>query len=85
VASCTNAMHWPWLSNGRRVDLFGFQDSFDGFCVALGHRYGWDLGEPVRANTTPPSTASDGLTERIRLDNWADVELFEFARRVAGA
>jgi hypothetical protein len=69
----------------ERVDLFGFQDSFDEFCVALGHRYGWDLGEPVRANTTPPSTASDGLTERIRLDNWADVELFEFARRVAGA
>ena len=69
----------------ERIDLFGFQESFEEFCAALGRRYGWNLGEPVVANTTAPSTASDELTDRIRQDNWADVELFEFARSVADA
>ena len=66
----------------EQIDLFGFQEGFDEFCAALGHRYGWDLGEPVVANATPPSNASEQLAARIREDNWADVELLEFARRL---
>ena len=69
----------------ERIDLFGFQESFDEFCADLSRRYGWDLGEPVLANTTEPASASDALVERIRQDNWADIELFEHARTLAGA
>jgi hypothetical protein len=69
----------------ERVDLFGFQETFEEFCVGLSSRYGWNLGEPVRAHATRPAATSDALVERIREDNWADIELFEFALRTAGA
>lgn len=67
----------------ERVDCFGFQEEFEDFCAELTRRYGWDLGEPVRANTTEASTASDALRARIREDNAADVALYEFARDLA--
>ena len=66
----------------EEIDAFGFQEEFDEFCEALGRRYGWDLGDPVVSNTTPPSNASEDLTARIREDNWADIELFQYARRL---
>lgn len=63
----------------ERIDVFGFQEHFEEFRAELGGRFGWDLGAPVHANRTPPAEVPDGLAERIRADNWADQELFEFA------
>ena len=62
------------------LDIFGFQEDFESFCTELTNRYGWDLGPAVRANTTAPLPAPEGLRERIALDNAADVELYRYAR-----
>ena len=35
------------------VDVVGVQEEFEPFCDALADRFGWDLGDPLRANTTP--------------------------------
>jgi Galactose-3-O-sulfotransferase len=68
----------------ERIDLFGFQEQFDEFCTRLAARYGWDLGETVVANASPPAEVPERLLERIRTDNWADVELYAFAQALAG-
>jgi Sulfotransferase family len=64
------------------LDAVGLQEDFEDFCDELGARFGWDLGEPVRVNTTAPVEASDGLRARIADDNPFDVELYEFTKRL---
>jgi Sulfotransferase family len=62
------------------IDAFGLQEYFEDFCNELTARFGWDLGEPVRANTTAPLEVSDGFRARIAEDNALDLELYEFAQ-----
>ncbi len=64
------------------VDVVGLQEDFDGFCDELEARFGWDLGEPVVANTTAPTDVPPALVDRIVEDNALDVELYDFARRL---
>jgi hypothetical protein len=64
------------------VDVVGLQEDFDGFCDELEARFGWDLGEPVVANTTAPTDVPPALVDRILEDNALDVELYDFARRL---
>ena len=63
------------------VEVVGLQERFDEFCHELTARFGFDLGDPVRANQTRPRDAErpPALCERILEDNALDVELYDFA------
>jgi Sulfotransferase family len=61
------------------LDLFGLQDHFEDFCDELADRYGVDVGESVRSNTTDPAGVPDRLADRIAEDNALDMELYEYA------
>jgi hypothetical protein len=62
-----------------KVDLFGLQEEFEDFCVALAGRYGWSLGEPQVVNRSQPATVSPDLRRRVEDNNRYDVELYRFA------
>jgi Sulfotransferase family len=62
------------------LDAFGLQECFEDFCDELSTRYGFELGEPVRSNTTERAAVPDGLAERIAEDNALDMALYEYAR-----
>jgi hypothetical protein len=63
----------------ERVDAWGLQEHFEGFCDELARRYGWDLGAPRFANRTTPFEVSDDFRQRIAQDNALDVELYRYA------
>jgi hypothetical protein len=75
------------------LDLFGLQESFEGFCDELADRYGLDVGGPLQLNTTESADVPDGLADRIAEDNALDMELYEYGcalyrerhRRAVGA
>jgi Sulfotransferase family len=62
------------------LDIFGLQECFEDFCDELSARYGLELGEPVRSNTTERAEVPEGLAERIAEDNALDMALYEYAR-----
>lgn len=64
------------------MDVFGLQHRLDEFCDELATRYGLDVGEPMRSNTTDPGEVPDGLVARIREDNALDIALYEYACRL---
>lgn len=64
------------------VDVVGLQHHFDEFCSELTRRFGWNLGGPIFMNRTTPVEVSDAFRAQIALDNAADIELFDFARRL---
>ena len=64
------------------LDLFGLQEHFEAFCDELAERYGLDVGEPLRTNTTEPRDVPPGFAERIAEDNALDMELYDFACRL---
>jgi hypothetical protein len=67
----------------HRVELFGVQEDFEGFCRQLGDRFGWDLGvEPTYTNSTAAMDVSDEFRERIAYDNALDVDLYRFAKQL---
>jgi Sulfotransferase family len=59
--------------------LFGLQDRFEEFCDELARRYGLDVGEPLRSNTTEQADVPTGLADRIAEDNALDMELYDYA------
>jgi hypothetical protein len=63
----------------RKMDEFGIQEDFETFVQRLQHRFGWDLGPPVRGNVTKPCEVSDSFRSRIAEDNRLDMELYEYA------
>jgi hypothetical protein len=66
------------------IDVVGVQDRFEDFCLALNDRFGWSLADRPRvANRTDPVEVSAAFRERIASDQWADAELYEFARTLA--
>jgi hypothetical protein len=64
------------------LDLFGLQDCFEAFCDELARRYGLDVGEPVRSNTTEPADVPGGFADRIAEDNALDMALYDYARKL---
>jgi len=64
------------------IDAFGLQERLEDFCDELTARFGWELGEPERANATAPVEVSDGFRARLAEDNALDIELYEFAKRL---
>lgn len=69
-----------WRALDERIDVWGFQEDFEGLCRELERRFGWDLGPPVFMNRTAAASAPDSLRRRIAADNAFDVELYETAR-----
>lgn len=61
------------------VDVVGIQERFDDLCDAVAERFGWDLGEPLRAATTSGPPVDAAFRDRIANDNALDMELYEFA------
>ena len=64
------------------IDVVGLQEHFEDFCDELTARYGWQLGDPVRANVTKPMEVSSAFRSQIAVDNAADMELYEFAQEL---
>lgn len=64
------------------LDLFGLQERFEEFCAELATRYGLDVGQPLRTNTTEPVEVPEGFADRIAEDNALDMELYDFACRL---
>src|SRR5690606_31067281 len=58
------------------LDLFGLQERFEEFCAELATRYGLDVGQPLRTNTTEPVEVPEGFADRIAEDNALDMELY---------
>jgi hypothetical protein len=65
--------------NLATVDALGLQESFDEYCEHLERRFGWHLGDPLRANRTMPVAVSESFRTRIAEDNSMDVELYDYA------
>jgi len=65
-----------------RIDVFGLQEHFDDFCVAIANQFNWDLGAPRFANRTQRAPVSDSLRQQIAEDNRLDMELYDFARQL---
>jgi hypothetical protein len=65
----------------ERIDVVGLQERFGDFWAELEARFGWDLGEEFRANTTEPEPGevSEWLERRIRIDNEIDFRLYRYA------
>jgi hypothetical protein len=63
----------------ERIDVWGLQERFEEFCVALTRRFGWNLGAPRFANRTKAFEVSDDFRERIARDNALDMELYTYA------
>jgi hypothetical protein len=66
-----------------RVDVVGIQERFDAFCDELTRRFGWGLGEPLHTNRSEWSEVSVAFRTRIAEENALDVELYEYAKRLA--
>jgi hypothetical protein len=64
------------------LPLFGLQDRLEEFCGELASRYGLDVGDPLRSNTTERDDVPEGLVERIVEDNALDIELYAWARKL---
>ena len=64
------------------LDGFGLQPCFDEFWGEFATHHGLEIGEPLRANTTEPEPAPDGLIERIERDNALDQQLYGYAERL---
>lgn len=61
------------------IDVVGVQSAFPAFLSDLERTFGWDLGEPVHANTTTPEPVDDAFLERIAADSPLDVALYQYA------
>lgn len=69
--------------NLTRVDVLGFQENFDEVLTAMHDRYGWDIGAVSDRHVSDGSEVSASLRRRIADDNWADLQLYEYARELA--
>ena len=67
------------------VDAVGLQEDLEGFCGELERRFSFTLGGRVEVNQSPPTIVSDAFRARIAEENAADVELYEFARRLVAS
>ena len=71
-------------ANLDRIDVVGFTEELETLCADLTRRFGWNLGEPLHANASPPRAIPAELLARIREDNACDIALYEYARRTRG-
>lgn len=59
------------------------QPCFEEFWDDFAPRFGLELGEAVRSNSTEPDgEVSESLVARILADNALDVELYEYAEQL---
>jgi hypothetical protein len=70
-----------YLALQRASTWWASRERFGDFWAELEDRFGWDLGEQLRANTTEPEPGevSEWLERRIRIDNEIDFRLYRYA------
>ncbi len=70
--------------NLAKVDLVGVNDRYDEFVAQMRARFGWTFADlPDKRVGSERWEVDDALRRRIARDNAADVELYEYARRLA--
>lgn len=65
--------------NLTRVDVVGLSHHHDAFVEEISHRYAWSGTEVDNKRVGPPAEVPESLVERIREDNPADLDFWEFA------
>jgi hypothetical protein len=61
------------------MDVVGLTTEYPRFLADLERAYGWNLGEPVRTNTTDYLPAEREFTRRIGRDSALDIRLYQHA------
>ncbi len=61
------------------IDVVGLQHRYDDFIEMLNAEFGWQLGETERFNTSRSVEVGQAFIDRVRDENAADIELFDFA------
>jgi hypothetical protein len=73
-------------ANLARIDVLGLSEDYPEFCQRVRARYGWIPGP---AATVEVGDERDGvapsLVERVQRDNWADIELYRYAKSLMDA
>lgn len=67
------------MANLEKVDVVGVLERYPLFHRTLETTFGWDLGEPLHANTTRPEEVSSELRAIIAADCALDARLYDFA------
>ena len=65
----------------ERIDVVGLQERFGDFWTDVQARFGWELGDELRANATKPDDEEidPWFDLRIRTDNELDFRLYQYA------
>ncbi|MGI9604129.1 MAG: hypothetical protein ACR2QE_19780 [Acidimicrobiales bacterium] len=66
--------------NLASIETIGFTEDHEAFVDKIVQRYGWRRPNVPAQHVTEPAQLSDSFIERIRRDNAADIEFYEFAR-----
>lgn len=69
--------------NLTKVELVGVTETYDQFLCQLRDRYSWEIQSMPKRNVGVTQKVSDEFESRIAEDNWADIELYDFARSLA--
>lgn len=67
------------------MDVVGVQARYDSFLADLNTVFGWEVGDPVRVNTTEFEPVEPDFTQRIVRDNQLDVALYKYAEELVAA
>ena len=67
------------------MEVVGVQARYDSFVADLNTVFGWDVGDPVRVNTTDFEPVEPEFTQRILRDNQLDVALYRYAEELVSA
>jgi hypothetical protein len=68
--------------NLEQVDVVGMQEDFDELLAELERRFGWRFGQVPRRNPAGDGEVPPSFKRRIADDNQADMEFFEYGRRL---
>jgi len=69
------------VSNLHGLDAVGLQSDFEGFCAALGERFGWHIAGTPQPGAGRPDLPQSFL-RRIAEDNAYDMALYDEAQRL---
>lgn len=69
--------------NLSAVELVGVTEFYDQFLMQLRDRYSWKIQTMPKRNVGADQSVSSGFKARIAKDNFADMELYEYARSIA--
>lgn len=71
------------VANLESIDVIGFTEDHDRFLDTVVARYDWRRPKLQAQHVTEKLDPPAGLVSRIRADNAADIEFYEYARKIA--